>query len=77
MKVVATNKYKELNVKDVILNRIPEAGEEFEVTDERYELLNKNNKYKVAFVVKAEVVETATKKDKTEKAINKTTKKAK
>ena len=32
MLVKATNKYKELNITDKELNKIPEEGEEFEVT---------------------------------------------
>ena len=47
MLVKATNKYKELN-------KIPEEGEEFEVTEERYKVLTKTNQYKVVFVEKVE-----------------------
>lgn len=80
MLVIATDKYRKLNVKDNQLRRIPEAGEEFEVSEQRYKLLAGNNPYGVAFVEKVEEtkeVETATKKVKTEKAVKKTTKKAK
>lgn len=80
MKVKATEMYKKLNVQDKELKRIPEAGEEFEVSEERYEILTKTNPNKVVFVEKVEevkVIETATKKVKTEKAVKKTTKKAK
>ena len=35
MLVKATNKYKELNITDKELNKIPEEGEEFEVTEEK------------------------------------------
>lgn len=80
MKVKATEMYKKLNVQDKELGRIPEAGEEFEVSEERYEVLTKTNPNKVVFVKKVEevkVIETATKKVKTEKAVKKTTKKAK
>lgn len=83
MKVKATNKYQELNVEDKELRRIPKVGEEFEVSGERYEILKGNNKYNAVFVQAVEVVkepveiETATKKPKTEKAVKKTTKKAK
>lgn len=78
MKVKATEMYKKLNVQDKELGRIPEAGEEFEVSEERYEVLTKTNPNKVVFVEKVEeVIETATKKVKTEKAVKKTTKKAK
>ena len=78
MKVKATEMYKKLNVQDKELGRIPEVGEEFEVSKERYEVLTKTNPNKVVFVEKVEeVIETATKKVKTEKAVKKTTKKAK
>lgn len=78
MKVKATEMYKKLNVQDKELGRIPEVGEEFEVSEERYEVLTKTNPNKVVFVEKVEeVIETATKKVKTEKAVKKTTKKAK
>lgn len=55
MLVKATNKYKELNITDKELNKIPEEGEEFEVTEERYKVLTKTNQYKVVFVEKVEV----------------------
>jgi len=80
MKVRATNKYKELGLQDNELGRIPEEGEEFEVSKERYEVLTKTNSFDVVFVKKVEEdkeVETATKKVRTEKAVKKTTKKAK
>lgn len=77
MLVKATNKYKELNLKDNELGRIPKAGEEFEVTEERYKVLTKTNKFNTVFVEKVEEVETATKKVKTETAVKKTRKKTK
>lgn len=81
MKVKATEMYKKLNIQDEQLKRIPEAGEEFEVSGERYEVLTKTNKYNVVFVEAVEKVrepiETAKKEVKTEKAVKKTTKKAK
>lgn len=80
MKVRATSKYEELNLQDNELGRIPKAGEEFEVSEERYKVLTKTNKFNVVFVEKvkeAVEVETAIKKVKTEKAVNKTTKKVK
>lgn len=78
MIVRATDKYEKLNIQDNELGKIPKAGEEWEVSVKRYEVLKGNNSYKVAFVeaVKEEV-ETATKKVKTEKAVKKTTKKEK
>lgn len=80
MKVKATNKYKELGLQDKELKRIPNEGEVFEVSIERYEYLTKNNPNKMVFVEKLEKieeVETSIKKDKTEKAVKKTAKKAK
>ena len=52
MKVKATNEYEKLKKKDKELNRIPKAGEEFEVTEERYEFLTQGNKYNKIFVKK-------------------------
>lgn len=52
MKVKATNKYKELNVQDNELGRIPEEGEEWEVTEERYKVLTETNKFNTVFVEK-------------------------
>lgn len=80
MLVRATNKYEKLNLQDNELGRIPKAGDEWEISEERYEVLTKTNKFHEVFVEKAEEVkevETATKKVKTEKAVKKTTKKAK
>lgn len=42
--------YKEKKVKDKELNRIPEPGEQFEVTEERLEVLLGNNSHNTAFV---------------------------
>lgn len=82
MLVIATDKYRKLNVQDNQLRRIPEAGEEFEVSEQRYKLLAGDNQYGAVFVEKVEEtkekeIETAIKKTNTEKAIKKTTKKAK
>ena len=54
MKVRALNTYSELKIEDNELGRIPEEGEEFEITEERADVLLGNNDYGVAFV---EVVE--------------------
>lgn len=61
-KVKALKTYKELNLKDGELGRIPEEGEEFVVNGERLEVLLGENKYKRAFVELAEEkkIETAT-----------------
>ncbi len=56
MLVKATNKYKELNLKDNELGRIPEMGEIFEVTKERYKVLTQTNKFNTVFVKKVEEV---------------------
>lgn len=80
MLVKATNKYEELNLKDNELGRIPQEGETFEVTEERYKVLTQTNKFNAVFVEKVEEVkeiETATKKAKTETAVKKTRKKTK
>lgn len=83
MLVRATDKYEKLNLKDNELNRIPKEGEQWEVSGERYEILKGNNTFKTVFVEAVETVresievETAAKKVKTEKAVKKTTKKAK
>ena len=73
----ATDKYEKLNLQDNELGRIPKEGEKFEVSEERYEVLTKTNRFHEVFVEKVEEVEIATKKVKTEKAVKKTTKKAK
>lgn len=52
MKVKALDTYKKLNVIDKELQRIPEDGEVFEVTEERAKVLLGDNAYKVAFVKK-------------------------
>ena len=75
IKVRATDEYKKRNLIDIGLNRSPIAGEEWEVTEERFNVLNANNPYNAVFVEKVEndvqEVETATKKIKTEKAVKK------
>lgn len=77
MLVRATDKYEKLNLKDSKLDRIPKAGEEFEVSEERYQVLTKTNKFNAVFVEKVEVIETSKKEVKAEKAIKRTSKKAK
>lgn len=77
MLVEATNKYEKLKLKDKELNRIPKIGERFEVTEERFEVLSKSNKYNTAFVKKVEEIETAKKEIKAETAVKKTKKKSK
>lgn len=61
MLVKATNKYKELNLQDKELQRIPEEGEIFEVSNERFKVLTKDNDFKEVFVEKVEKIETAVK----------------
>ena len=78
MKVRALDTYKRLSVQDNELGRIPNKGEEFEITKERYKVLTGNNPYHEVFVEEVnEIVETATKKVKTEKAVKKNVKKLK
>lgn len=74
MKVKATEEYKKRKVIDNELKRIPEPGEIFEVSEERFKVLNGKNNYKAVFV---EEIETAKKELKVEKAVKKTTKKSK
>lgn len=69
MLVEATDLYQKMNLKDKELKRVPEKGETFEVTEERYKFLTKENKYKKAFVKK---IETATPKVEVETAEMKT-----
>lgn len=49
-KVKTLNTYRLLNVKDEELNRIPNEGEEIEVSETRLNKLLGNNKFNVAFV---------------------------
>ena len=57
MKVEATDEYVKRNVRDEELKRIPKKGETFEVSKERYEVLNGKNPYNVKFVELVEEVE--------------------
>lgn len=50
MRVKATEMYRKLNVKDNELQRVPKEGEEFEVSKERFDVLNGNNTYNAIFV---------------------------
>lgn len=63
MRVRATELYKKMKVEDKELGRIPESGEEWEVTEERYKTLTSTNEYGVAFVEKI--------KEKTKKSVSK------
>lgn len=54
MKVKATNAYEELKLKAVELDRVPKAGEVFEIKNEKFQFLNGNNSYKKVFVEKTE-----------------------
>lgn len=54
MKVKATNVYEELKLKAVELDRVPKAGEVFEIKNEKFQFLNGNNNYKKVFVEKIE-----------------------
>lgn len=61
MKVKATNKYKELNLIDNELGRMPEEGEEFEVSEERFKVLTETNKFNEVFVEKVDETNTTKK----------------
>lgn len=50
MKVKATNKFNELNVRPEELNKIPKEGEIFEVTEERFKVLTGGNRFEKIFV---------------------------
>lgn len=67
IKVKATSKYEQLNIKDKELNRILKNGEEFEISEERYVVLTKNNKYNAVFVEKIEEKNTKNQKKGTKK----------
>ncbi len=70
-KVEALDTYKKLNAIDSELKRIPEEGEQFEVSKERLEVLlgkNKHNKAFVKLVHQEEKKENKKLKPKTEKA---------
>ncbi len=54
MKVRATNAYEELKLKALELDRVPKAGEEFEIKNEKFQFLNGNNNFKKVFVEKVE-----------------------
>ena len=54
MKVKATNEYQKRNLQDVELKRIPKQGEIFEVSEERFQILNGKNKYNAVFVESVE-----------------------
>ena len=77
MLVKATNKYKELNLQDKELQRIPEEGEEYEVSNERFKVLTKENEFKEVFVEKVEEIETAVKDVEKETTKKRTSKKVK
>ena len=52
MLVRATDKYEELNIEDIELKKKPKKSEEWEITEERFEVLTKNNPYNAVFVEK-------------------------
>lgn len=57
------------------LKRMTNVGEIIEVTEERFLILNGNNFYKEKYAEAIEVIETAKKEIRSEKAVKKTTKK--
>ena len=72
MKVKATNEYEKRNLQDAELKRVPKQGEIFEVSKERFEILNGKNRFNAVFVEKVEEVVV---KDEVETTSKKTTKK--
>lgn len=54
LKVKATDAYEINKITDNELKRIPKKGEEFVISDSRYELLSGNNSYGLVFVEKVE-----------------------
>ena len=58
MLVRATDKYEELNIEDIELKKKPKKGEEWEITEERFEVLTKNNPYNAVFVEKVRKTKT-------------------
>lgn len=48
------NREEDLIITDNTLERVPKAGEVFEVTEERFDVLNGNNAYGLVFVEKIE-----------------------
>ena len=77
MLVKATKKYKELNLLDKELQRMPEKGEEFEISEERFKVLTEENEFKEVFVEKIDEIETAVKDIKKETTKKKISKRAK
>lgn len=69
VKVIALDTYKKIGVKDKELNKILEPGTEFEVSEERFNVLSGNNPFKVAFVKKAPFVEVKKEEPKVEEAV--------
>lgn len=75
MKVKATGEFKRIGVNPGELSFIPEAGFEFEVTEERFNVLKGNNAYNAKFVEPVEtIIETAKKEPEVETAVKKTRK---
>lgn len=48
------NRAEDLIIRDNTLERVPRAGEVFEVTEERFNVLNGNNVYGLVFVERIE-----------------------
>ena len=71
--VEALDTYKLRNIPDKVLERIPEPGEQFEVTEERLTVLLGANPYNVAFVklIKEPIKEEIKEEPKPKKTIKK------
>lgn len=66
------NRAEDLIIRDNTLERVPRVGEVFEVTEERFNVLNGNNIYGLVFV---ERIEEEEEKKKTKTTTRKTNKK--
>lgn len=71
MLVRATDKYEKLNLKDKKLDRIPKQGEQFDVTADRFDVLNGNNKFNAIFVERVEIAKESNKIKMATRKINK------
>lgn len=70
MKVKATDKYEKLNVEDKGLKRIPKEGEIFEISEERFKILNGNNTFNAKFVEKVEDIEPTVEENDVDEILN-------
>lgn len=71
MKVKATDQYQKRGMIDAGLGYIPKPDEVFEISEERFKMLNGDNIYNAIFVIPVEEkkIETASVKPQVEKAV--------